>query len=244
MTAAVPYLHSTFPRQSTLLVLHRLPHLAVFVALLALLLAPRTAHAGSGDVSTVVVAIGATSDVAWSLAQAVYRSEARPTIAESDARALAGDSSTASPHALAELRQAATGEDAPSRALYARILRDTGARQLAFVMRETSGGVVARIYRNDDTIDDEKYFPTGDPKDPSSWSPVVAALLKRKAPAFSAEAGRPNRAPADEAAHARPFYASPWFWGGLAAAALTGGAIYLATRDASSGPIHLQVRLP
>ncbi len=230
--------------------LHQLPHFAVFVALIAFLFAPRTAQAASGDVGTVVVAIGASSEVAWSLAQAVYRSEARPAISESDARALAGDTeetSSARSRSLAELRRAATGDDAPSRALYARILRDTGARQLAFVIRETSGGIVARIYRNDDTIDAEKYFPVGDPKDPASWSPVVTALLKRKAPVLATEAGHAKlvpSTPSDEASRARPFYASPWFWGGMAAAALTGGAIYLATRDESSGPIHLQVRLP
>jgi hypothetical protein len=41
-----------------------------------------------------------------------------------------------------------------------------------------------------------------------------------------------------------PFFASPWFWGALGAAAFGGAAIYFATRDNSSGTIHLQMQVP
>jgi hypothetical protein len=40
------------------------------------------------------------------------------------------------------------------------------------------------------------------------------------------------------------FYESGWFWGALGAAALIGGAIYLATQDTGSQTIHLQVQVP
>ena len=42
----------------------------------------------------------------------------------------------------------------------------------------------------------------------------------------------------------RPFYASGWFWGAIAGAALIGGIFYLATRDTTDDPIHLQMRVP
>jgi hypothetical protein len=42
----------------------------------------------------------------------------------------------------------------------------------------------------------------------------------------------------------RPFYESVWFWGAIGAAALGGGAAYLATRDSSPSTIHLEVQVP
>ncbi len=229
--------------------MHSLSRITLFVlALVALALPPRHAWAQGRDNGAVVVAIGATSSVAWGLAQAVYASSARPSIEEADARILAGEPPVlGKKNALAELRQAASGDDAPSRAIFGRILRDTATTQLAFVMRDESGGVYARIYRSDDSVDPESYFPSGDPKEPSSWRAAVDALTKRKVPLPVSAKPISSRTPSDESAkRSGPFYASPWFWGGIAAAALTGGAIYLATRDGSSGsgPIHLQVRVP
>jgi hypothetical protein len=43
---------------------------------------------------------------------------------------------------------------------------------------------------------------------------------------------------------ARPFYESVWFWGAVGAAALLGGAAYIATRDSSPSTIHLEVQVP
>ena len=40
------------------------------------------------------------------------------------------------------------------------------------------------------------------------------------------------------------FYESPWFWGGLGAAAAAAAAIYLSTRDTSSPTIHLELQVP
>jgi hypothetical protein len=43
---------------------------------------------------------------------------------------------------------------------------------------------------------------------------------------------------------ARKFYESGWFWAAMGAAAILGGAIYLATQDTGSPTIHLQVQVP
>ncbi|WP_394825285.1 hypothetical protein [Pendulispora albinea] len=42
----------------------------------------------------------------------------------------------------------------------------------------------------------------------------------------------------------KPFYASPWFWGAIAAAAVGGVGIFIATRDGSDDRIHLQMQVP
>jgi len=47
-----------------------------------------------------------------------------------------------------------------------------------------------------------------------------------------------------EGKHSRPFYASAWFWGALGAAAFGVVAVVVATRDNSSGTIHLQMQVP
>ena len=45
-------------------------------------------------------------------------------------------------------------------------------------------------------------------------------------------------------APSKPFYASPWFWGAIGAAALGGTAFYFATRDNTPSQIHLQLQVP
>lgn len=193
--------------------------------------------------SAVVVSVGDTKEAAWALASAVYATALRPQMDEGRARALVGEDPPATGAAvLAELRKAATGDNVASRAIYARILRDTGAHSLAFVMRDPSGNSVARIYRANDSVDDEKFYPLGDPNDPKAWQPLVLALARTKAAPLAVP--DPSKKADDAGRSSRPFYASPWFWGGIAAAAFTGGALYLATRDTTSGPIHLQVRTP
>ena len=53
----------------------------------------------------------------------------------------------------------------------------------------------------------------------------------------------PAKIPAEDE-KSSPFYASGWFWGAVAGAALLGGAFYFATRDTGSDPIHLQLKVP
>lgn len=97
-------------------------------------------------------------------------------------------------------------------------------------------------------LDAARYAPAPDQAGPSAWRGVVASLERRFPPAAPARAGLPGTAPpparSSESSESRPFYASPWFWGALGAAALVGGAFYFASRDTSSEPIHLQMRLP
>ena len=42
----------------------------------------------------------------------------------------------------------------------------------------------------------------------------------------------------------RPFYVSPWFWGAVGAAVFGGVAVYFATRDNTTGAIHLEMQVP
>lgn len=110
--------------------------------------------------------------------------------------------------------------------------------------------VIARLFLTQTgEFDAARYSPEPDSSGAAAWRSTVASLEARF-PAASravgpAAASRP--APAtlrpDEQKSA-PFYASGWFWGALGAAALLGGAFYLASQDTSSDPIHLQMRVP
>jgi len=54
----------------------------------------------------------------------------------------------------------------------------------------------------------------------------------------------PGERGGEEKSGPTPFYKSPWFWGALGAAAFGGATLYFATRDNSSGTIHLQMQAP
>jgi hypothetical protein len=92
------------------------------------------------------------------------------------------------------------------------------------------------------------------------WAGTVASLERAygamTSPASPATAGAPEatRAPVlatsplppekPKGTDSHPFYTSPWFWGAVGAAAFGATAVYFATRDNSTGTIHLQLEVP
>ncbi len=75
--------------------------------------------------------------------------------------------------------------------------------------------------------------------DTTGWGSTVASL-ERLFPA----PGYRKYTKAKEETPSKPFYTSPWFWGGLGAALLFGGAFYFASRDSGGDTIHLQMKVP
>ncbi len=208
-----------------------------------------------------MVAFPGAADAAWPLAQAIYANPASRVAGLDDAHAriLCGDSPPKEADAplrdLADTVAALRGDDAPSRALLADVARHFSARALVAVWNESAGHPVARVFLPESgTFDAATYAPDAGaaltwsgaagsitrafaPEPPPAPAPTVATTL---APALAT-----HEAPGSEkTSHARHFYESGWFWGGLGAAALAAGAIYLTTRDSSSPTIHLEVQVP
>ena len=91
------------------------------------------------------------------------------------------------------------------------------------------------------------------PAPPVTWHAAVDSLErvygtteKPAAPAPTAGGIGTDRGTtsATHAKSGKPFYTSPWFWGALGAAAFGAAAVFVATRDNSSGTIHLQMQVP
>jgi hypothetical protein len=110
--------------------------------------------------------------------------------------------------------------------------------------------VVARLFLVDTAeFDAARYSPESGLSGIAAWKSTVTSLEARF-PVSPRTVG-PNAAtqpvPAtlgSEDQKSTPFYKSGWFWGGIGAAALLGAAFYFASRDTSSDPIHLQMRVP
>ena len=88
-----------------------------------------------------------------------------------------------------------------------------------------------------------------------SWSGTAASLDRAYgAPAAPVAAPETTHAPAlatsaippakPKEGESHPFYASPWFWGAVGAAVFGGTAVYFATRDNTTGTIHLEAQVP
>jgi hypothetical protein len=133
-----------------------------------------------------------------------------------------------------------------------------------------AGSSVARLFLADaGEFDAARYVPDGahgaaGTSTPASWRSVIVSLERRYAPGTSSTnavgantpergtgliAGRsaatqpvPTMQPRE--GESKPFYASPWFWGGLGAAALLGAGFYFASRDSGTDTIHLQMQVP
>lgn len=107
----------------------------------------------------------------------------------------------------------------------------------------TGGLVSARLFLPETgEFDAARYEP-----DASGWGGTVTSLSRRfpppAAPVAAQLQGPPPKLPSDGKG-SRPFYASPWLWGGVGAAVLLGGFFFFASRDTSDDPIHLQMRVP
>src|SRR5579859_2998837 len=209
-----------------------------------------------------VVALPGTTDAAWPLARSVYAEPSlRPgALDEPRARVLCGEPPAASAPAdlrdLSETVAALRGDDAPSRALLDGIARQFAVRAVV-VVRSGGDHPTARLYlAATGAFDAAAYAPDDPPAGSStSWSATTRSLVRlfgasavARAPAqasVSAPALATREAPKHEGpSPARPFYESVWFWGAVGAAALLGGAAYIATRDSSPSSIHLEVQVP
>jgi len=97
--------------------------------------------------------------------------------------------------------------------------------------------------------------PQAPPAPPVHWSGTVSSLERTfGAPPPAAPTGEALHAPAlatsslppdrSKPSESHPFYLSPWFWGAIGAAAFGATAVYFATRDNSTGTIHLELQVP
>lgn len=139
-------------------------------------------------------------------------------------------------------------EEAP--AAVAAAEADAGPREAAAPSEEA--GVVVRLFlaRTGD-FDAARYEP--DRSDATApWRGTVRSLSDRfppppapaPAPAMvQLQVPPPSKLPS-EGKDSKPFYASPWLWGGIGAALLLGGFFYFASQDTQDDPIHLQMRVP
>lgn len=224
-------------------------------------------HAVTG---LAVVAEGDTASVAASLARGVYADPGLlpPTLDEGRARALAGGSvGPDSPRELQDLaatRAALHGDDAPSRNMLASITASLHLKGVVVVQASPGDKPTARVFvASSGVFDAVVYEP--DPAAPVTWGSSVASWTWSGAVSAlhrgfaDATASGPVVAPAPIAALAptpgavasetttggsKPFYASPWFWGAIGAAAFAGAAFFFATRDSSDPNIQLQVQVP
>lgn len=108
-----------------------------------------------------------------------------------------------------------------------------------------SSTVVARLLLVEGAeLDAAQYAPDAD----GSWKGTVASLERRFPVAARTVAGPPAAtavpSPLQGEEKSKPFYTSGWFWGAVGAAALLGGAFFLASRDSSADSIHLEMRVP
>ncbi len=198
-----------------------------------------------------VVAFPGATDAAWPLAQAVYADQGlrAAALGEANARILCGDAPPAdATPALRDLAQtvaALRGDDAPTRVLLTEIARRFAVRALVSVWADGSGHPTAHVFLPESGAFDAAVYPP-DNGTPVSWSGAVQSLDRIFAAPMPVPTPRlaTHEVPQERAGTHGHFYESPWFWGGLGAAAAAAAAIYLSTRDSSSPTIHLELQVP
>ena len=192
-----------------------------------------------------VLATEGATDAAWSLATGVYGDPGlRPSLDERGARTLAGEAIAGKDlEELAELRAAVKGDDAASRQLLASIAEKLAVSAIVVVQVEGTGRTTARTFHADTKSFGAAIFVGTRGETDVQWPGVIDALHAEFAPPPIPPPALPDKRK-EEKGSGKPFYLSPWFWGAVGAAVLGGLAIFLATRDAESDAIRLQVRLP
>lgn len=222
------------------------------------------ADAGAADAKSdaqgiAVIARGEAKNEAFDVARAIYASSLRPHgLDEVRARVLAGgelpSNATRELAELAQIRGAISGEDAPSRRLLTGVAQQMHVQALVVVAIEGDADAgapkpVARLFLPDaGEFDAARYEPEASDAGKPSWRPLVISL-ERRFPPTAREVARPAATLPPAALHpekseSKPFYASGWFWGAVAGAALIGGVIFFASRDTTDETIHLQMRVP
>jgi hypothetical protein len=205
---------------------------------------------GAAAVGVAVVALPGATDAGWPLARSVYAegSLRPPSVDERTARALCGEvpAVDASPAVrdLFDTVAALRGDDAPSRALLADLARRLSVRAVLVVVLD-AGQPRARAFLPDvGALDAAVYLPD-EGATPTAWSAATRSLVRSFGlPSAPLHAPPLATRPVDAAAPRHAFYESAWFWGALGAAAVAGGAVFLATRDSGPSTIHLQLEVP
>ncbi len=199
---------------------------------------------------------------AWTLARGIYaRPALRPSeIDDAHARVLAGEPpAEAAPKDLTDLAEtcaAIKGDDAPSRALLASLATTFHVRGIVVFVTSSDLPPYARLFLAETgAFDAARYVAERADGGDADWSAAIASLDRTYGVVTAPSSPRaewaaaPTLATRDvpagkETGGSRPFYASPWFWGAIGAAALGGTALYFATRDNSPSSIHLQLQVP
>ena len=208
-----------------------------------------------------VLGVGSARAEAFVAARAVYGSSVRPrALDEVRARILAGDPAPSVAgkelRDLAELRASVKGDDAASRQLLSAMAPQLNVEGLLVISRvastdassEDAGAptvtVAGRLFLTEiGDFDAARY--EADAASPTPWRATVTSLSGRFPPP-PAVVAHPYVPPKHAAAggESKPFYASPWLWGAVGAAALIGAIFFLTTQDTGDDPIHLQLRVP
>lgn len=228
--------------------------LASLMALVALLGTARLAWADEAPRGYAVVAVDGATDVAWPLAQAVYKSALlRPSgIDDARARVLAGDAAPplAPPELteLVELRAGVKGDDAASRQVLAAIAQKLGVHAILVVALAEDQKPTARVYDASLRAFDAARYAPDVSSNVVTWNDAVRSLERPylpQNPLFTAVAARDVAPPLKpKPSESKPFYQSPWFWLAIGTAVLIGAGVLIATNLQTSDTIHLKVQLP
>jgi hypothetical protein len=224
---------------------------------LALLLATsRLAHATEPGTGFAVVAVDGATDVAWPLAQGVYKSALlRPSgIDDARARILAGEPTPplAPPELteLAELRAGVKGDDAASREVLAALSQKLGVHAILVVFAKAQDqSASARVYdATTRAFDAARYSPDAAQDAAVVWTGTLQSLERPYRPQESLSVLGTVKVvvppPKPKPSESKPFYESPWFWLAIGTAVLVGGGVLIATNLQTSDTIHLKVQLP
>ncbi len=190
-----------------------------------------------------VVAGSTAADVAWPLAQKLYRDRSilPRGLEESVARVLAGETppegSAAKLADMRALRDSIHGDDAPSRL----VLRDLcGRLSVKAIALVTHPPVEARAF---DCVTANYlravYFP--DDVSGHGWAGAAHALTLT----YGAAPKKETRvAPGSNATEGRQFYKSWWFWGAIGGAAALGGTALIVASTGGSSQMEMQMHIP